>query len=621
MVSRPLLLLALFGFFLPSAIAQTDYAALADAAKAEFTPLGDDELTAARARLGQRVVAAERLLRPGTEQGAAWLEYLGWEGVQNQLAPGSKPDLPAARRVLRRLGSGAEGLERAELQAVASSLEEYLRVAQFAPADEKRQRRSFDLAVDGLADLLSEDARLRSARGSYEAERRLALLAGLETTGRGAELAERVRESCGLPNLHLDARESLLNRMVARPVNESTTISDTILGTRIRGTGYTTGMLSLSTLPSAGSARLSFQLSGNTHSDTTGRNGPVCISSSGETCFNASKVVELSDRSFRLMPATASATTRSRTRGVSKVGGGLGSRLIEKIARKRIAQKKSQADAIAGSKAEARVSQRLNEQLNEQILDARRRYDDRLTKPLRRRLATPRSLVQRTTSNALVVEAVQANAGQLAAWDAPPAAADAPLSARLHQTAINNLLDAYLGGVTIRRDSVEEPARLDVVTPKWLKLKAEPPAEGEKFQPWSIRLRGDRPVSVEFGEGTVTALIHTAKIQVEDKSYDRWDLIATYRPEKADGVWRLVRVGPIEVLPTRFDPDSGKKLASSEVGMRNNLAKALNDPPRLPDTVKIDPIDLSDREGPIDGLKMNALRMEKGWFTAGWEAF
>ena len=64
-----------------------------------------------------------------------------------------------------------------------------------------------------------------------------------------------------------------------------------------------------------------------------------------------------------------------------------------------------------------------------------------------------------------------------------------------------------------------------------------------------------------------------------------------------------------------------KKLGGAQVGMRNNLAKALNDPPRLPDTVKIDPIDLTDREGPIDGLKMTALRMAAGWMTAGWEAF
>lgn len=621
MIFRSALTLALIGLLLTPVCGQTDYAALAEQAKAEFTPLGADDLAAARARLGERVVAAERLLRPETDAGAAWLDYLGWEGVQKQLAADAKPDLPAARRVLRRLGSGAEGLERAELQEVAAALEAYLRVAQFAPADADRQRRSFDATVDGLASLLDDEERLRSARGSYEAERRLALLVGLEATGRGGGLAEATREACGLPNLHLNASESLLNRLVARPVNETTPITDTILGTRIRGTGYTTGTLSLSTLSSSGSARLQFHLSGNTHSETTGVNGPVCIRSSGETCFNASKVVELSDRSFRLLPASASATTRSRTRGVNKIGGGFASGLIENIARKQIAKKKSQADAIAGSRAEARVAKSLNEQLTEQILDARRRYDERLTKPLRRRLATPRSLVQRTTDDLLIVEAVQAGPGQLAAWGEAPSSANAPLSARLHQTAINNLLDAYLGGVTIRRDSVDQPARLDVVTPKWLKLKAEPPAEGEKFQAWSIRLRGERPVSVEFGDGVVTAIIHTAQIQVEDKSYDRWDLIATYRPELADGVWRLARVGEIEVLPTRFDPASGKKLGGAQVGMRNNLAKALNDPPRLPDTVKIDPIDLTDREGQIDGLKMTALRMAAGWMTVGWEAF
>ncbi len=589
-------------------------------AKAAFEPLDASDLEAARTELARTVIDAERLLRRTPHQGAGWMAYLKWNGLQKQLAPGSKPDARAARETLRLLGSGAEGLEKPEMQRVADAIEGYLGVASFAPAAADRQAKSFGAAVDGLAELLADDARIKTARGSYEAERRLALLAGLESTGVGSSLARQVRNRYGRPNLQLEVDSSLLNRLVARPVSDVAPINDTILGTRVRGTGQTSGSLSVSTLPSYDRARLAFCLTGATRTNTRGVNGPVSIHTLGTTSFSASKIVELSDRTFRVLPASAQTSTRSKTQSVKKIGGGLGSRIIEKIARQRVAEKKSQADAIASGKAKVRVEARLNEQLNSQITEARRRYDEGLSKPMRQRRATPRHLVQRTTSNSLIVEAVQADKGQLAAWDSATTTIEAPLAATLHQTAVNNLLDAYLGGATLSRGSVEEPTKIDIVTPPWLKLKAEKPAPGKEFQPWSLRLRGQRPVSVEFAVGKITAIIHAAEMKVEDKSYKNWDLIAVYRPVLAEGRWQLIREGDIDVLPSRFDPNSGKKLASGDVGLRNNLSKALNEEDRFPAQVTIDPIDLTSRGGPIKFLSMAGMRVDDGWLATGWRA-
>lgn len=602
------------------AAAQTNYFQQAEDAKAAFEPLDESDLETARTKLAQRVIAAEQLLRRTPNQGAGWMEYLQWNGVQKQLASGTKPDVKAARETLRLLGSGAEGLEKPEMQRAATAIEEYLGVASFAPAAADRQAKSFMAAVDGLAELLADDIKLKTARGSYEAERRLALLAGLEPTGRGKAFAQQVRNRYGRPNLHLEVQSSLLNRLVARPVNNVAPINDTILGTRVRGSGVTNGSLSVRTLPSYDRARLAFHLSGATQTNTRGVNGPVAIYTLGTTSFNASKVVELSDRAFRVLPASAQASTRSRTQGVKKIGGGLGSRIVEKIARKRVAEKKSQADAIASSKAEVRVEASLNEQLDSQIIDARRRYDDGLTKPMRRRRATARHLIQRTTPGSLIVEAVQADKGQLAAWDSAPTTVSAPLSATLHQTAVNNLLDAYLGGATLSRYSVEEPTKINIVTPPWLKLKAEKPAPGNEFKPWSLRLRATRPVSVEFAASRITAIIHAAEMKVEDKSYKNWDLIAVYEPALVEGSWHLIRQGDIDVLPTRFDPNSGDKMASSDVGLRNNLSKALNEEDRFPSTVKIDPIDLTSRGGNVKFLSMAGMRVSEGWLATGWRA-
>ncbi|TWT99295.1 hypothetical protein Pla108_02300 [Botrimarina colliarenosi] len=617
-----LVLLALAaGCALPAMSLADDLPEAAEAAKEAFEPLSSEDLDAARSRLAERVVAVERLLNPSTQFGARWLDFLAWEGVQKQLAPDAEPDLAAARETLRRLGSGADGLEKPQLQSVAQALEDYIVVASFAPAPADRQEKSFDAMVDGLAERLGDRAGLVNVRANHEAERRLALLAGLESAGRGGPLLERVRRDFGMTNAFVEVQAPLLNELVGRPINDCGPLTDCILGTSIRGTGATNATLTVSPIPSLGQARLAFRLSGSTRSNTTGVNGPVQIRSLGDTTFSATKIVDLSDESFRLMPAQATATTRTKTQSVSKMGGGLGSRLIERVARQRVAEKKGQADAIASDRAEDRVEDRLNEQLDSQIIDARRRYDERVTRPLRQRRATPRNLAYRTTSEYLAVNAVMANGGELAAWDAPPEGVVAPLSARLHQTAVNNLLDAYLGGATLRRESVDEPTKINIVAPPWLKLKAEPLKPGERFQPWSLKFRDDRPISVELNEGRVKALLHAEQIRVEDKTYDNWDLIATYEPQQIDGVWHLVRQGDVEVLPTRFDPASGGRLTSTEVGLRNNLADALNNPPdRIPQTIKIDPIDLTSREGPVQFLSMTGIEIHDGWVALGWKS-
>ena len=253
------------------------------------------------------------------------------------------------------------------------------------------------------------------------------------------------------------------------------------------------------------------------------------------------------------------------------------------------------------------------------------RYDDYLTKPLRRRRASPRSIQQQTTHEDLLIDVVQAGAGQLAAPGEAPESADGEISARIHQSAANNLLAAYLSGATLRRDEQDDKARLvGRVTPDWLTPDADEPTRAPRedvdFEPYRLRFRSGRPVSFVFEEGELQAVIHVARLEVGGDNYDGWDLIMTFRPERIDGRWKLLREGDVEVLPTGFDPDSGDRLPTRQVALRGNLAKALNDPAdRLPKEIRVDPIDL-DPEASIDLLAMQHLRFEDGWVVIDWDA-
>ena len=228
--------------------AESKYATLVQQAQENFRPVSDAEVDAVRSRLTQRVLAVERRVNPATSFGAGWLEYLKWPGIQKQLAPGSKADLSAARKTLAMLSSGADGLDQSELQSAAEVLEEYIGLAAFAGVSD--QQKIFDKQAELLAKYFAKDS-LDEARNSYQVERRLKLF---ETVSRGGSLVSLVHSGNNQPNLLFEVQSSLLSRVANRPINDCTAIDDCILGTKIDGTGATSGYLTISTLPASGHA-------------------------------------------------------------------------------------------------------------------------------------------------------------------------------------------------------------------------------------------------------------------------------------------------------------------------------------------------------------------------------
>ena len=75
------------------------------------------------------------------------------------------------------------------------------------------------------------------------------------------------------------------------------------------------------------------------------------------------------------------------------------------------------------------------------------------------------------------------------------------------------------------------------------------------------------------------------------------------------------------MIPTAFDPDSGRGLPSRTLALRSNLVKAINEPEdRLPTEIDLSDIDLTDRDASIDRLVLEGISFEGGWLTAGWRA-
>ncbi len=588
----------------------------------ELATVDEQSLDADRAGLRASLAALDRRLIPGSANSTAWKKHLDWETLTAFANDKGAPKLPALQESLDRLTSGEPGLELEEFQQVSRDARRLFDHLLLATVPEPNKFATAQ--VEELSKQLEADAEMRDPRASFAVEQRLDFFQGVAG---GEAIAKTIATRFGRSNLFVSASETLLNRMAQRPVNEQRPVDDVILGTRLRGTGTTNGWVRVDVVPSQGSARLLMSMSGNVSATTMGTNGPACISTASETGFNGNKLVQLTRESFATSPSSFNAQTSTQTRGVSKRGGGFGERIVVAVARRRIAEQKACAEQIAAGKAEQRLRDSFNQGVREQLSIARRNFEQEFLAPLERRHAPPKWMLFSTTDDSLEIEMLQAGRGQLGADGSPPAEPGRDLAVRLHQSGANNLAAAVLSGAKLSRQSADQPARLNVPVPAWAKRlsqqsnRRESPADEAGFKPWELTFRRNRPVSFRFDEGQVEVLVHAARVEAGEDDFQNWDIIVRFEPVMKEGQLVLKRIGEIDALPTDFDPQSGGRLNSRQVGFRNNLKAQLNKPGSqgegLPEEVPLRPIELRDSRGTLVAKQMAA---SMSWLTVGWDA-
>lgn len=600
-------------------------------AKAEYRPVTAEEAAAARESLATTVANFEKYLVPGSRRGEAWKSYLEWNNVQKALAntgTTSAEELNGLRRTSDRFRSGATGLEQSQFRHVAAAIEKFVEIESVARA--KDQQKFIEQQLDVLPKYIDRYEADGSTRARFEIERRMEFFAGI---GRAPELVAALRNEFNHPNLKAQLSENFLTRIVNKPVDDIGPVTDCILGTSIRGTGHTTGSVSIETVPNDTRAEVVIRLNGVTCSETKGYNDPVVIRSSGTTPFNATKRVAFEDEEFWNYPARVSATTSTKTRSVQKQGGGLGSAIIARIGERQVEEKKPQANYIAARHAEDRIAKKLEDELLPKLQDARYEYEQAFKKPLADRNAEPRMIAFSSTDNSLHFELLQAGRGELAADSAPGEFPDGhDLEVNLHETGAANLASAILAGATLSQKTKEGRPKLDVELPrqlrKWIdeareEADAEPKEDDSReFKPWALTFRRHRPVTIDFRDQKVVIRIHAAKIQVAAEPYAGWDIVVTYGMHVQNGGLTLVRDGEIEVIPTAFDPADGGGLNSKQVGTRGVLAKELNrqaDAGRgFPEEIEIPMIDLPENIVEHGPLMLENATSDGGWLSLGW---
>jgi hypothetical protein len=570
-----------------------------------FRPVNDSALDAAAANLRSALVPLDALLTR-SKSGADWKKYLDWPALQAQASSGQAADPKVLRDLEKQFNAAEKGLDMAEFVRARKAVTKYAEVADAARGDGSRH------FVDRL-DKLSSALLAAGASGQAEALAPVTpILDRLSESGQAPGVVAAVRGASSRPNIQLEISEDLLAPAVNRPVDQVQPVDDVVLGTRIRGTGHTTGSVRLDFLPSNERAVFEIVLDATNVSHTRGTQGPVTVNSRGVTAIDARRRIFLDEHTVTAAPVEASADTNSTVTGLG-INARFGKRLIRRIASKKIAESKAQAEAVAEGKARDRIRRQFGEQTEPAVAQMRDQFQGKVRGPLQARGLYPESFHIHTTDRDLRIVARKSLGNQLAAFSGPPAATPGNIiTARIHESAVNNILEDKLGGKIVTQDDVARIAKeQNVKMPD--SLGSDPDAEQKT---WAITFAKYRPVTLAANESRVKVTVRGDKFVSGERDFPGMDIAAVYALGQGPKGPVLVREGNVQINPPGFK-SGDRKLTMAETSLRRILQKRFDKV--FKDAVEIEPLPLQGELASVGPLPMNQLESRRdGWLVAGW---
>jgi hypothetical protein len=580
-------------------------AAEAGQAATAFRPVEAPALDAAARNLREALRPLTALLAR-SKSGPDWKAYLDWPTLEAQAAAGSAADPAALRRLESRLNSAETGLDMPDFVRVRKAVTRYAEAADAAKgAGAKRCSQRLESLAAALRSAAANGSLTSLASAGPTLER-------LGDAGQAPGVIRGIRETLGRPNMVLEVHERLFAQAVDRPVDEVEPVRENILGTTIRGTGRTTGMVHVDFVPSTDRAAFDLVLAARNVSQTRGTQGPVTVHSQGFTDIGARRRIFLDDRSISAAPVQASASTATQISGIN-VNSRFGKRIIRRIANRKIAESKPRAEAVAESRARDRIRREFTTQTDPAIAQFRSEFQNRVRRPLESRGLYPEWIHINSTDSALVTTARKASPVQLAAASfPPPAAADNVLTARIHESAVNNALEQQFGGkIFTQDDAAKLAADFQAKMPESLGTEADQ-------QPWAITFAKHRPISVTAADGRLTVMVRGDKFVSGERDFPGMDISATYAIGRmSPGGYMLVREGDVQIYPPGFKPGSGEKLSPAETSVRRILQRRFDK--LLKADIEVPDLELQGELAHAGPLPMQQLEAHNdGWIVAGW---
>ncbi len=575
-----------------------ELAEAARAAKSEFKPLSSEHVAQTKAAAAKAIAALDLFLSSGDERKQqAWKKYLQWQSMHDQLNSSGEPDLRELQLLAGLYHANHSGLELAQFVAVRDSLREYVNAAYFA--SDAKLPEAYATNLEDLATRLEAFAQNPTSDNALLIGR---TIGWLESAGQADTLVRAVRRQYWRPNLFARVSERLIAAGIEDEIDDTSPVSDVILGTTMYGTARTQGQTSVHLIPSAGKAAIEIRLTGTAWSNNVGYQGPVTIYTNGATQIDARKRVNVDDQGLHPLPAVASCATSSSINGI-----GAPLRIIERIAWNKAGQSKGQAERIASSHAEVRVARRVDQQAGEMLGEANKSFLEKFRNPLLRRNSFPQLLRFGTTGEHLYMRLMQAGPFHLAApTDPPEIQGDHDLAVRVHESLVGNFSQAVIGGETLTDE------RLAELMEEYTGSVPEELQIGPDKDPWSITFASEHPISAGFTGQTCTVTIRGRRFTRGDQGINNsMEISATYTIEKTPAGAKLTRQGEVAAEYTTPGRQSVQQIA-----FKTFLRKKFD--ALFKQEVATEGLKLPGRWERAGKLRLDHLDADKGWLALGW---
>ena len=545
----------------------------------------------------------EQRLKVDGENGAVWQNYLQLTDLADQLRRPTGPDVQRLNSIYGKFAAGQEGLELVWFVEVRQALRQYVELLGVVGRPDLQT--AYGQQLDQLADQLEKYAAQPSTEGAVAIG---GLLGWLENAQQAPNLVQAVRAELVYPNLYAQVNSDLLAAGIAGPVDRTEPVSDVILGTVIHGTGWTVGQTSVNLIPDANMGVFDAVLTAVNSSQTVGRNGPVCIYSSGRTGISSAKRFWADATGLYAYPAVSNAVTRNTICDIQSIKG---RRIVESIAWRKAGQQGGQAEYIASRHAEQRASRQVDQEAAASMEKSNSDYQRKVRQPLLDRLVFPQSLDLTTTPAAIEVVGLQAAHDQLGAPTAPPPLTEvSDMAVRVHETMVNNMAATVLSGMVLREDTFQSTVT-DLLGYVPERLKPD-----EDKEPWTIAFARQEPITISFADGGFTVTLRGREFYKGDRGYPGMNVTAAYKFVKADGTVKAVRQGDLQIFPPGFVPGGGRQLSVRQQVIRNLLLRRFGkifEPEMVPEGIK--PTGKWEVVGKLMPVELTG---RDGWLTIGW---
>ena len=552
------------------------------------------ELVDATGALNSMLATADQTTHDG------WKKFLKWESLDESLLMGT-PNWTSLQEVGGQFFNGHPGLEYPEFVRVRNALRKYIYMGH------QSSQESLAAQMNQLATVI--DAYNKEPTTEHASDV-ASMLDWLDQLGIVPTLAPQIRAAHSLPNIKLRVSESLLQRRFSQPVDEPMAVNEMILGTHVRGTAITRGLITADVVANPNVAQIDIVFRGNAQTRSVGRQKPVTIQSTSATGLEARKPLFIYPRKIASAGAKATASTNTKIHSITP-DRRIGRRLVEKIAWKRANQQTPQTQGIASARSARRLEKQIDEQTQSLLTRAQASLRGQLNGPINRRGLLPEDLRTLSLDSCAIVFAQQANSGQFAASSRPPEfCPHDDVVAQVHESAFNNTAEKAIAGLTITDKRVAELTKeITGEVPKELEIT-------EDSQPWSLSFAWTQPVTIALDDEKLTIAIRARRLTDGDTTLDfsrggHMEIKATYSMVVNPSGIQLTRQGDVEVSLA-----GKKRLGLKERAFKAIMKKKFEEV--FKQAIQGEGFKLPGQFADIGTIRLKDLSADNGWLSVGW---